>query len=209
MDQECIEHTEYTLNWIRGLRLLRKWIDILCTVCQDTQNKIPWYRIQYNQQDRIMAYRQEIKGSSGWRGFKLVINCQWSTTIIYTRAYLILTYINDLKWGVTSKILQFADNTKRFRKNIGNGDKQLLQDNIDTSIMWSEQWHMLLLNLEKCKCIHAGHRNTGHDFMLVIFAMSWSWSRERVSVTCYCRSFHIRSPIYIYIFSNVVILTAV
>ena len=73
---------------------------------------------------------------------------------------LFLIYINDLEEGVTSKILKFADDTKLFRKIKRNGDKQQLQDDIDKLIKWSEKWQMLF-NFQKCKCLHAGHGNTG------------------------------------------------
>ena len=72
-------------------------------------------------------------------------------------------YINDLEEGITSKILKFADDTKLFRKIKGNGDKQQLQGDIDTLIKWSEKWQMLF-NFEKCKCLHAGHGNTGVNY---------------------------------------------
>ena len=76
---------------------------------------------------------------------------------------LFLIYINDLEEGVTSKILKFADDTKLFRKIKGNGDKQQLQDDIDKLIKWSEKWQMLF-NFQKCKCLHAGHGNTGVNY---------------------------------------------
>ena len=66
-----------------------------------------------------MAYREETKGSSRWRGFKLEISFQWSATRICNRAYLmfnIVAYANDLEEWVTSKILKFADDTKLFRR---------------------------------------------------------------------------------------------
>ena len=47
---------------------------------------------------------------------------------------LFLSYINDLEKGVKSKIFEFADYTKRCRKNKGNGDKQQRQDDIDKLI---------------------------------------------------------------------------
>ena len=47
---------------------------------------------------------------------------------------LFLIYINDLEEWVTSKILEFADDTKLFRTIKGNGDKQQLQDDIDKLI---------------------------------------------------------------------------
>ena len=76
---------------------------------------------------------------------------------------LFLIYINDLEEGVTSKILKFADDTKHFRKIKGNGDKQQLQDDIDKLIKRSEKWQMLF-NFQKCKCLHAGHGNTGVNY---------------------------------------------
>ena len=48
----------------------------------------------------------------------------------------------NIEEGVTSKILKFADDTKLFRKNKGNGDKQQLQDDIDKLIKWSEIWQI-------------------------------------------------------------------
>ena len=56
--------------------------------------------------------------------------------------------------------MKFADDTKLFRHMKGNGDKQQLQDDIDKLIKWSEKWQMLF-NFQKCKCLHAGHGNTG------------------------------------------------
>ncbi len=79
-----------------------------------------------------MAYRQETTGSDRWGGFKLETSFEWGTTRICTRGYLVLIYINDLEEGVTSTILKFADDNKLFRKIKGNGDKQPLQDDIDT-----------------------------------------------------------------------------
>ena len=62
---------------------------------------------------------------------------------------LFLLYINDLEEGVTSKILKFAGDTKLFRKNNGNGDKQQLQDDIDKLIKWSEngRYYSVLRNV--------------------------------------------------------------
>ena len=52
---------------------------------------------------------------------------------------LFLVYINDLEEGVTGKILKFADDTKLFRKVKEIGDKQNLQDDMDTLVKWSEK----------------------------------------------------------------------
>ena len=73
---------------------------------------------------------------------------------------LFLVYIHDLEDGVTGSILQFADDTKLFRKTKEIGDKQNLQDDIDKLVRWSEKWQMLF-NFRKCKCLHIGPGNTG------------------------------------------------
>ena len=73
---------------------------------------------------------------------------------------LFLVYINDLEEGVTGKILKFADDTKLFRKVKEIGDKQNLQDAMDTLVKWSEKWQ-ILFNFAKCKCLHTGPGNTG------------------------------------------------
>ena len=72
---------------------------------------------------------------------------------------LCVIYFNDLEEGVTSKILNFADDTKLFRQIKGNGDKQQLQDDIDKLIMtlWSENHRCYLI-------LRAGHGNTGMNY---------------------------------------------
>ena len=108
-----------------------------------------------------MAYRQETKGSDGWRGFKMETSFNGVPQGSVLGPILFLIYINDLEEGVTSKILKLVDDTKLFfRKIKGNWDKQQLQDDIDKLIKWSEKWEMLF-NFEKCKCLHAWHGHTG------------------------------------------------
>ena len=80
--------------------------------------------------------------------------------LYYIGPILFLVYINDLKEGVTGKILKYADDTKLFRKTKEIGDKQNLQDDINKLIKWSEKWQMLF-NFGKRKCLHTGPGNTG------------------------------------------------
>ena len=63
---------------------------------------------------------------------------------------LFLIYINDLEDDISSKVLKFADDTKVFRKDTNDTDKQSLQDDLDKLVKWSEKWQMLL-NFGKCK----------------------------------------------------------
>ena len=71
---------------------------------------------------------------------------------------LFLIYINDLEDYISSKVPNFADDTKVFRKITNDTDKQSLQDDLDKLVKWSQKWQMLF-NFGKCKCIHIGHGN--------------------------------------------------
>ena len=73
---------------------------------------------------------------------------------------LFLVYINDLDENIKSNVLKFADEKKVVRKVNTDGDKQHLQNDLDTLVKWSEKWQMLF-NFGKCKCLHTGHGNLG------------------------------------------------
>ena len=57
------------------------------------------------------------------------------------RPILILIYINDLEDDISSKVLNFADDTKIFRK--ATHDTPSLQDDLDTFVKRSAKWQML------------------------------------------------------------------
>ena len=107
----------------------------------------------------LSGRRQRVLADGEVSNWKQVLSGVPQGCVLWPVSFLI--YINDLE-GVTSKILKFADDTKLFRKNKGNVDKQQLQDDIDTLIKWFEKWQMLF-NFEKCKCLHAGHGNTAGE----------------------------------------------
>ena len=73
-------------------------------------------------------------------------------------------YINDLDYHIFIKVLTFADDTKVFRKYSVTNDtvKQSLQADLDKLLQWSDKWQ-LLLNFDKCKCIHIGHGNMNEE----------------------------------------------
>ena len=95
---------------------------------------------------------------------------------------LFLVYINDLEEGVTGKILKFADDTKLFRKVKEIGDKQNLQDDMDTLVKWSEKWQMLF-NFGKCKCLHTGPGNTGMNYEMGGTILSKTVKEKDLGVT--------------------------
>ena len=75
---------------------------------------------------------------SRWISFKLEIIFEWGTTRISVRTFIILNiYINDLDDNITSKVLEFADDTKVFRK------VNTSQNDLNRLVKYSEEWQML------------------------------------------------------------------
>ena len=62
---------------------------------------------------------------------------------------LFLIYINDLDDNITSNVLKFADDTKVFRRVNNDGDKQLLQNDLDKLVQWSEKWQIFFSHSRK------------------------------------------------------------
>ena len=60
--------------------------------------------------------------------------------------------------NITSNVLKFADDTKKFRKVNTDGDKQHVHIDLDKLVKWSEKWQMLF-HFGKCKCLHTGEGN--------------------------------------------------
>ena len=80
------------------------------------------------------------------------------------RPVLFLIYISDLDDNITSNVLKFADDTKKFRKVNTDGDKQHLQNDLVKLVKWSEKWKMF--NFVKCKCLHTGHGNLDVNYKM-------------------------------------------
>ena len=68
--------------------------------------------------------------------------------------------------NITSNVLEFAVDTKVFRKVNTDGDKQHLQKDLDKFVKWSEKWQMLL-NLRKGKCLHTVHGNLDINYNII------------------------------------------
>ena len=62
------------------------------------------------------------------------------------------------------------------------GDKQKLQDDIDKLARWSEKWQMLFY-FGKCKCLHAGHGNTGMNYEMGGTILSKTVEEKDLGVT--------------------------
>ena len=68
-----------------------------------------------------------------------------------------------MEHDISSKVLQFVDDTEVFRKVTNDTDKQSLHDDLDKLVKWSEKWQMLF-NFGKCKCIRIGHGNMDEEY---------------------------------------------
>ena len=78
---------------------------------------------------------------------------------------LFLIYINDIDFGVSSKISKFADDTKLGGKALTIGDCESIQKDLDHLSIWSEKW-LLKFNKDKCKVMHVGYNNLKHNYKL-------------------------------------------
>ena len=97
------------------------------------------------------------------------MSADFNTSMLHKRCIACYANSRDHLLWMPGKVTLWANHqpsitdTKLFRKIKGNGDKQQLQDDIDKLINWSEKWQMLF-NFQKCKCLHAGHGNTGVNY---------------------------------------------
>jgi len=69
---------------------------------------------------------------------------------------LFLLFVNDLPDWVQCSIKMFADDTKIWTKISMEEDQELLQNDLNQLIRWSQEW-LLQFNPEKCKVMHIGH----------------------------------------------------
>ena len=80
-------------------------------------------------------------------------------------AILFVIYINDINEGVCNNILKFADDTKLFSWIASSKDAEVLQRNLNTMHRCNVEW-LMLLNAEKCKCVHYGHNNRHYKYFM-------------------------------------------
>ena len=78
---------------------------------------------------------------------------------------LFLIFINDLDMSGPSAeiILKFADDTKIAQPIRNDEDRRRLQAALEGLTNWADLWGMSF-NVQKCKVMHVGHTNPGHDY---------------------------------------------
>ena len=68
---------------------------------------------------------------------------------------LFIVFINDIVDEISSHIYLFADDTKLFRVIKQENDREILQEDIDKLVAWSETW-LLSFHPDKCKVMNIG-----------------------------------------------------
>ncbi|KAF7254387.1 RNA-directed DNA polymerase from mobile element jockey [Varanus komodoensis] len=74
-------------------------------------------------------------------------------------------FINDMEEGVNSLLIKFADDTKT--RAVATTEEQVLQIQKDLDRLW--KWagdNRVAFNVDKCKVLHLGHRNSCHKYRL-------------------------------------------
>jgi transcription termination factor NusB len=72
-------------------------------------------------------------------------------------------FIDDMSEGITSRIIQFADDTKLWRVIRSPEDRDALQGDINILELWSDKW-LLRFNPKKSKILHIGSDNLRYDY---------------------------------------------
>ena len=83
---------------------------------------------------------------------------------------------------ISSTVLKFADDTKVFRKITNDTDKQILQDDLEKLVKWSEKWQ-ILIQFWKCKCIHIGHGNMDEEYKMGDAVLGRTTQKKDLGVT--------------------------
>ena len=79
---------------------------------------------------------------------------------------LFIMYINDLDQGLISRISKFADDTKIGINANDESAVEQLQEDLNKIGEWSQKWQMPF-NLDKCKVMHIGQRNSKAKYELL------------------------------------------
>ena len=69
---------------------------------------------------------------------------------------LFLIFVNDIPEWIKSNVKMFADDTKVWTRISRLKDGEVLQDDLNNLMSWSDKWK-LGFNAEKCKVMHIGH----------------------------------------------------
>ena len=164
-------------NLLCFLEEITKWVDDGSPVdavyldFQKAFDKVPHQRLLLKAHDDVINWIEKLLTH---RRQRVIVNREisnWKSVLSgvpqgsVLGPILFLIYINDLENDISSKVLNFADDKKVFRKVTNDTDKQSLQDDLDKLVKWSEKWQMVF-NFGKYKCIHTGHGNMDEEYKM-------------------------------------------
>ena len=69
----------------------------------------------------------------------------------------------DMSAATADIVLKFADDTKIAQRIRNDEDRRSLQAALEGLTNWANLWGMSF-NVQKCKVMHVGHANPGHDY---------------------------------------------
>lgn len=94
---------------------------------------------------------------------------------------LFLVYVNDLLDDIRSNGKLFADDAKIFRRVKNSDDTKCLQDDLCKLDEWSRKWS-LKFNKDKCKVMHFGTKNQGHNYTMGGTTLSTTSSEKDLGI---------------------------
>ena len=152
-------------------------VDVIYLDFAKAFDKVPHHRLlrkleDYGVAGRLLAWvkgwllnRWQRVGVGGgrWSGWRRVLSGIPQGSVL--GPVLFLVFIDDLEVGLMSEVLKFADDTKIFGRVDTEGDREVLQRDLDRLVQWSETWQMKF-NVDKCKVMHLGKRNFGGKYVI-------------------------------------------
>jgi hypothetical protein len=78
---------------------------------------------------------------------------------------LFLIFINDIDEDVMLVFKKFADDTKLYREITCSQDSDILQEDLEKLVSWSEKWKMSF-NIKKCSVMHVGRKNESRVYSM-------------------------------------------
>ena len=90
---------------------------------------------------------------------------------------LCLLFINDIPEWIRSNVKMFTDDTKVWTTISAMEDGQVLQEDLDNIMSWSDKWKVGF-NPEKCKVMHIGH-SFNIEYKMTVQGKDWKLAETK------------------------------
>ena len=173
---ECLDYSTKTMSE-------KNFIDIILLDFAKAFDKVPHRRLlkkieNYGINGRLLLWIKAFLGSRRQRVILGETTSNWTQVLSgvpqgsVLGPVLFILYINDLPETMTNKNSIYADDTKilgKIRSDHVQEDSSSLQNDIDTTVKWTDKW-LMRLNPEKCKVIHIGKKNSINAYFMSNYA---------------------------------------